>query len=66
MAEKEFPMYGRPTREPAPPSPLEQALPEKVSHADLRAKGQPPQSFSKSDPLPRDYPGGPATKGHVK
>jgi hypothetical protein len=77
MAAKEFgpgnPMYGRPTREPVPPSPLETQLPKRVSHADLQSRGQPPQDFRKgnANPLPGDYPGGPskgpsAVKGNVK
>jgi hypothetical protein len=77
MAEKEFspahPMFGRPTREPVPPSPLELQLPEKVSHADLRARGQPAQDLrnGNANPLPGDYPDGPAqspsaVKGNVK
>jgi hypothetical protein len=69
MAGKEFspanPMFGRPTREPVPPSPLEMQLPERVSHADLRAKGQPAHDFRKdnADPLPSNYPGGGPGKG---
>jgi hypothetical protein len=66
MAEREFspanPMYRRPTREPVPPSPVEQQLPERVSHAALLARTQLPQNFQngKMDPLPGDYPGGPS------
>jgi hypothetical protein len=46
-----------PPKAKAPSSPVEAALPEKLSHAELAAKATPPSPQPK--PLAADYPTGP-------